>query len=376
MKNTNFFRVFMLAFMVVAISFSGCKKDEDDDDDDNIDVTEVAEDKENIASSFDDILGGIAALKDGDAVTAIINFTNIQDGEILNEEWIENIIEELDIYIDYDYIEDNLRFNFYNYVGTYTWNFTTETWSKNNSPSDKIILEFPSEKNNSTNNAILTLNSYNDQSVTFDGEQYWLPTSLQMDLKVDNAEILNLTVNNVSYYNGDFSIPTDIDIDLTIVPYNFSIKANRESSTKFHFDVEYDNNGSDNFSFVADVTLAHSDYENIDFEEDITYATGEIKYDNLSFPFECDIESLMAFDDPTESQINSLINVDVFFNSIKIGDLEYQDNSGDIEIFIIYKDGSSENTDRYYKDFLEELEAMLILYTGEWYLDLKKRKKC
>ncbi len=372
MKKRNLIFVVVTLFLLSNL-FVQCKKEEDDDNDYQ---TEVSEDKEDIANSFDGVFDCIVNLKDGDAITAITNFINMQNGEVINEDWIEAIVEELDTYIDYDYIEDNRRFNFLSHVGTYTWNAVTETWSKSNSPTNKIILEFPSERNNNENNVILTFNSYNDQYVTFEDEQFWLPTSLQIDLKIDNIEIINLNAKNISYNNSNFSIPIDVNIDLTVKPYNFTITANKETDTKFHFELQCANNGVNNFTLSTDISIVNSDYENLfddDVAEYIKSITGEISYDKLSFPFKCDAEKLFALNDElTATQINTFIDVEVFYNDFKIGDLEYQNNNDAFEVFIIYKDGSSENTDVYYMDFIEDLEALLINYTGAWNLTKKE----
>ncbi len=365
MKNLSF--NLFIAILVMIITLTSCDKDPDDIIDEQ---TTVSEDKTNIRNSLDNVLNGIEAMKNGDAITAIDDFLNIQDGEVLNEDWIEELFEELDEHIDIDYVEETNKFNFSSHTGTYTWQSSSESWTKSNNPSDKIVFEFPAKRGSSSNNAIASFNSYQDKNITFDGEQFWLPTSLSFNLKIDNNEIILLNLNKVIYEESDFSIPIEIDVDMKVKPYNFSFKANRETSKKFHFEIKYDNNGSDKFSMITDISLAHSDYENIDLEDDIKYASGEISYDELSIPFDCDIETLIALDDPTENQINSLINVDVFFNGQKIGDLEYKD-LGSEEVYIVYKDGSSENTSLYYDDFIDNLELIMLEFTGEW----KKKKK-
>lgn len=353
----------LLILSLIGISLLRCSEDKDDST--TVETT-VVEDKENIQNSLDNMISGMKSLKAGDGVTAFDNFLNMNNGEVLNENWIDNLFSNLDEQMDLSYVGDSKRFNFGTHTGTYSWNSFTGNWDKNNSPSDKIVLEFPAEASSGSNNAYLSMSNYNDKNVIFNDEQLWLPTSMIVIVKVDDQEVMNLNLKNVSYDNSNFSIPVEIDLEMRLEPYDFSVNAFRETSTKFHFDIEYSNNNSDSFSLASDITLNHSDYENLDPENDIKSVAGTVKYEEFSLQYSADIETLLSLDEPTANQINSLVNIDVYYNSKKIGDLEYRDLDGEEEVFIVYKDGSSENSSVHYDDFIEDLELITLEFIGEW----------
>jgi hypothetical protein len=364
MKNLN--KKLILAFALLGvILISNCKKDNNTDDPTTSETT-VAEDKQNIDKSIDNILTGIKDLKNGDASFAFKDFVKLSGGEILNDDWVETITGELDYQFNFDDIADAGRFDFNFYTGTYIWNNENEEWDKTNSPNDKIILQFPSQMNQQSNNSVFTMDSYSDQHVDFNGDEYWAPTKLSAELFIDNMEIFHININNIQYELSDYTIPIDIDIELFTKPYLYQIDMHRNTSTNFDLNISMHNNGNYKLSVKTNVILAHSDYSNFDFGNDINTVSGSISYDNFMFKFSGDVGTLASLEDPSEIQINTLIDVEVFYDNSKIGDLEYRKDNGEVNIFIIYKDGTSENTSKYYDDFLDRLELILFDFTGEW----------
>ena len=112
--------------------------------------------------------------------------------------------------------------------------------------------------------------------------------------------------------------------------------------------------------------IKHSDYANFDADNDLSYAEGSFSHGNMMIKFSGDIGTLSQLDDPTPTQVNQLLSAEVFMYGVKIGDLDYREYQDEVEIFIIYKDGSSENTSVYYDDLLDRLEMIVYDYSGEW----------
>jgi len=87
---------------------------------------------------------------------------------------------------------------------------------------------------------------------------------------------------------------------------------------------------------------------------------------NFSYVYTGDLENFLQLLNPTEAQVNTYFKVEVHYNGAKMADLSYQDNSGEFEVMITYKDGTVENSENYYNDFLDDVEAEVLEYTGAW----------
>ena len=74
------------------------------------------------------------------------------------------------------------------------------------------------------------------------------------------------------------------------------------------------------------------------------------------------VEALAPLADPTDAQINNNTKGEVFYLGQKIGDLVYKTVNGEGEFFIVYFDGSSENTDVYIGDFEQKVKAIFANY--------------
>jgi len=329
-------------------------------------TTTVEQDKANIDNSLDGILDCATFLKNGDAAYSVKLFLKMSGGEALSEDWVQMLLDKLDIHFNWDMVEENGRFDFNAHTGTYSWDRFTEVWNYNSYPNDKIILEFPSQENETSNNVDLTLHYYTDEFLTFSSDSYWLPKSLYADLKIDQEEVVNVKLSNVEFAGGSFQIPVSAYIEIYTKPFSYHINYTRETPTRFNFLVDYTNNSGCIFNVNAKCQISHSDYENFDIEDDMSFLEATIQHGNLKFSGSADLGTLIDLDDPTPSQVNQLVNVDVYYMGIKIGDLEYREFDDEEEIFIIYKDGSSENTSRYYEDFLDRLELIIYDFSGEW----------
>lgn len=354
-----------LIIATVFLILSCTKKDSSD----SPGSTTVDQDKENMEASMDGIIACATELKNGDAAYAVKLFLKMSGGEALSEEWVDEILDQLDVQFNFEQIEDLGRFDFPFYCGTYTWNNIGWVWQYTALPSDKIILEFPSQENGSSNNAILTLHSYTDEYLHFDDEAYWFPKTVYANLTLDGEEIAWVTADNIQYDIGNFQIPVTASCQAYVKPFTFSVEYSRETPTRFAFDVGYTNGSSCIMNVNVKAQIKHSDYENLDLEDDLTILEGSFQHGNMMIKFYGDIGTLNQLEDPTPAQVNELLSAEVYMYGLKVGELEYREYDDEVEIYIIYKDGSSENTSRYYEDLLDRLEMIAYDFTGEWDLD-------
>ena len=114
-------------------------------------------------------------------------------------------------------------------VGTYTWNGSTDTWDYT-ANADAVVFKFPSEDENISNSAVLTISNYKGTVISnplegeYDGD---LPVSLDMDMTIDDVTVISFTF--AAEYNDD-GIPSAIAADLSIE--NFTLSADVTNNDK------------------------------------------------------------------------------------------------------------------------------------------------
>jgi len=60
----------------------------------------------------------------------------------------------------------------------------------------------------------------------------------------------------------------------------------------------------------------------------------------------------------TASDINKTINMEVLYNKQNIGTLKVEKVGNDFALFLVYKDGTEENTSIYYDSFISNIESI------------------
>lgn len=346
-----------------ALTISGCS----DDDNESSQETTVAEDKANIQATFDEALNCISVLKNGPAANILLReFLGLSDGEAFNDDWIDDLAQELEKVLDLQQIENNQRFDIDFYTGTYIYSIATESWNKVDDQINRVVFEFPSSPEETTNNTVMTIENYSDTQVQIESETYYLPNTVHANVVVDGIEIFRLRLNDVDYAsNNDFEIPVTLDLEIFMNPFTITVNVERMNTTDFVLDMDFTDGANCNWGIDGEVELSTDDFENLT-EDDVENVTLAVSINELTIQSLSGIAELIKLNDPdpSENVINTLLDVEVLFRDMKIGDLEIdQDNE---TVIIFYKDGTSEDSAAYYEDFVDELEALLLEFTGEW----------
>ena len=354
-------------FLIILLVVSGCKKEDDpvvNNNTNNNTSTTISQDKQNITNTFESMESCVNSLKNGYGATTLKNFLNLEEGEVLAEDWIEDMLDNIDDLLDLDAVDDDNKFDYSGNAGTYTWIQSSQSWTKN-SNTNKIIINFPATEWNQSNDAVFTFQSYSDISLFYDGENISAPTSVIADLYVDGIKVFDIN-GSYSYDLGNaIPIPTNINTTLTFTPYIITISAQRITSKEFEADITITNNSGCITTLHADVRIAHDDYENLE-ETDIVEVNTILVHDNMKIEGYMD-GSLLGYDDPSNTQINAMTDVDLFYTNTKIGELIFQTNSdNDDKVNIIYMDGSSEDVETYYDPFVTNIEQILFPFMGDW----------
>ncbi len=327
--------------------------------------TTVAEDIENIKSSFNQMLSCVDDFKNSTTTDVMFRkFLKMSDGEVLNENWLEDLTDELDEVIDGEHIDDNSRIDLSYHSGTYQYVQTSKSWQKINNVTDEVVFRFPSDETQNTNNVELRIDKYEDQQVLIDGERLFLPTEIHVIMTVDSQKLMEFNLDNIEYAsNSNFEIPVSLNANLFIAPMDIAMSVSRVSATEFSASIIANDGQSCNMGIEIDIELSDDDFENIN-EDSVEKAHVKINAGALTVQSIADLGSLIAIDDPTENQFNSLLDLDVLFNGIKIADLEYDEDNEVMNIY--YKDLTVEDSFNYVESFLGDLEEMVKEFTGSW----------
>jgi len=346
-------------FVLLMVLFNACT----DPEKQGAAETTVEEDKVNIQQTFDDVLQCVENFKNGNSIDVIFrDFLNLSNGEPLNDLWLEELTSDLSSVINLDDIENNQRFDISFYAATYTYNIANSSWSKTLDQSNRVVFEFPSKPTATENNAELVLENFVDAGVTIDSETIYLPVSFDMIFDVDGARVTEINLNNVQYAsNADFEIPVVLDLSIFMDPLTMTFAVSRNSTTSFNLLFTATDDDACDISLAGSLELDHDDYENLK-ETDIKKVTFELKLNKLKVQSLSGIAEFIKSEDRTENDFNTLIDLEVLFEDVKIGDLEW-DETNDAFI-IVYKDGTKEDSAIYHDGFFDDLADLWVEFFG------------
>lgn len=345
--------------------------DQADFDEDGIgdlcDDTTVEEDQAHIQSALDGTFNCIRNLKNGDAMGVVLDdMVGLNNGETLDEAWMDAVLENLGSTIDTGEEDESFRLVMADIGGVFEFNKADSSWSETSTSTSKIELKFPTTEGGS-NNATLKLDNYTDKAFTTDDSTYYLPISAALSLTVDGTEVVGVTINEVVYGTGNVPLPTKVDLEIFLKPSNFHILLESPVDTKFSLDLDVSNEEGCGYGVEVAVELAHNQYDDIDIDTDIKSLTAGIHLEHLSVVTASDLAPLFALQDPTEAQINELVDLDLLINNFKVADVEY-DGTEDI-LYLIFKDDSQEDAFNYFESFFDDVLSQIEYYTGDLFGD-------
>ena len=333
-------------------------------------VTTVAEDKSNISMSMDEIVSCVGNMKNGSMMNSLVAFTGLSNGETLKDEFIESIFLKIEDALDTVSNPNDNKFYFDNYTGTWSYLAADSSWSRSLIPTDKIIVQFPSDDLQFKNNVELVFKGYKDQKVTIDFDDVYLPTYFDLSISKDGSKIAGAELINVDYEQlGEIAIPVNVNASIFISPFTFTLNGERETNTKFVAGMKFGDGSGCDYDMDIELNLAHDDYENLD-DEDFLDLKGNISHNDLLVNCYLDLKELIKLDsdaDPlTAAEFNSNADMKISFKSVKIAEMILEESTGDMEMFIKYKDGTKENSSSYYEKLGDDLELLFSDLLGPW----------
>lgn len=351
---------FILVLGVSFITFLGFQSCGNSVDEQIEHVTTVEDDKANIKKTINNFYDKLNMLDDGDLSKYVLYTLFNNTAQEYNDSYLNGIVDSFETQYGDALINNKLQFA--NKVGTYTYNSVNHTWSKT-ANSSAVILRFPSVQNQSTIDSELTLTSYTDVQTSYDSETVWLPKTFNLSLKRNGNTIFSMNLSNVTFDNStNFSMPISANIQIFTAPFTHNILWQRNSSKDFQFTYKSSTPQGAVSEIFAKVILKHDDYANISSKDDFKAISGHVSEGNLKITFTMNVEALAPIIDPTDAQINANSKSEVFYNGNKVGDIIYKTINGEGEFFIVYFDGTMENTDVYIGDFEQKIKSIFANY--------------
>lgn len=354
-----------LVLLTFVFAINSCK-DKDSDPDPEPIVTSVAEDKENITKTFDQMNTCVDEVKTGRLVSLVKTVFEIDKGNATDPDWMETILDSLPSAFDFDLIERDETLNIASHTGNYTYSSSNSSWVKSSNSNKQMIFKFPST-DGGDNDLTLTINDYIDESHNIDGNSVGLPKKFFLNFSQDGTTLVEINLNNVQYKELEtVTIPIYVDLDIVLAPLKISVIAREVEPALFDMNMTISNDGSCDMRLFAEVKLNSSDYESL-VDDDLDYIKGYLSFNDLKISTDIDANTLVNIDNPTTAQTNALIDLDVLYNNQKIGDLEFVDIEDDVKVNIVYKNGTSEDVNEaYIIPFLDDLEITLFDLVGNW----------
>jgi len=354
----NRIKVTLIAISIIAIySIYSCSSSGQSEET----STTVAEDKQNITNTIESFYGCLNTLDDGDLSDFLLYSLFNNGNSAYNDTWLKSLTDKFEQQHGDIILNDKLQFA--NKAGIYSYNKNTQIWTKVNN-SNVLTLQFPSKQSESINDAELSLNSYSDTSVTYNSNTFWLPNAANLTLKRNGTTLFALNLSNVTFQLGtNFSMPINADLTIFTAPFTHTFQWRRNTNTDFSLTYNSSTPQGCGTSFVTNVKLYDNDYGNIvSLSDDVKTINGNFSEGSLRVNYAINIEEIAAYTDPTDAQINAYFDAEVFYNNIKIGDLDYRTVNNKTEMFIIYSDGSSENINVYVSDFETKINDIFANY--------------
>lgn len=365
-------KLFVMMMMLSSVFFVACS----DDDDDEMSTEQAQAELTNLES---DITGYVEEVQTSDGMTAInalMDVTNEDDpfSDNYKTSAISNI-KKFAVPINLKKLKSATKendFNFDDYVGTYTWNASSRSWDITlGEPSNKIIIKYPTAGiSGATNNATLTLYSYEEVTITetddYGTYTYTEPTEISADIYVNSTKVFDIDFSATWIASGDaVGEPSNLNVNVSLSPFTLSVTygfENRTASLNVNF--KYDGTSI----IKADLVGA---YGSSSMDDTPTNISGYIQVQNVKVEANVNAQNIeniidgVDFDNPnvTEEQLTALVNeqfeASVSINGKKVGDIVYEflnfspgEDESYYDLLLVFKDGTTMSLSEFLTDLM------------------------
>lgn len=241
-------------------------------------------------------------------------------------------------------------FDFEANLGIYEWNPSLgEAGAFEKTVESEIIeIQFPTE-GSTTNNATLQLTAYSEIEVyDEEWEEYsYQPELLTAFLFVNEVKVVSLHLESAW---DELGFPLTVDITLSIDEFTLDVAFDDSGSTTSSLNVSLLRNTE---TVVAtSVTVKYGDDSKS--EESLKTIDGFVQIKNLKLQGDINVEAA----DAAEVDWNDIINLALYSDNKKLGDVVFVDEDGEFIAYLQYADGTKEKLDTILQPVLDELDEL------------------
>lgn len=350
---------FLFSILTIA-ALIGCGKDDNNSD---APAYSAEEAKTEVKATMDNFYECLKKANDGGFANFFYNTITKAPGQ--NQAWFGKLADKFEDQHQglFTALDDNKRFDFNSFKGTYTWSNVTNSWTKEANTA-KIVLIFPATATSTTNNARAEIDNYQDELVmNQDNENVYLPKKAHLFISVDNTKQLEVTLRNVECKKlGEGFTPTAIDLAIFTNPFTTTIKFAKKEPTIYTLNFNFSSPQGCATGLAGSIKLTSDNLDSFtSFEEAVESINVVAFQDKFQVIANVDVKSVhkagKKLADLEGAELNTYFKAELYKNNRKVADVKVEeDNRGDSDLFFIFSDGSKQRAESYIEDFEEKVE--------------------
>lgn len=364
-------RILLFGIIAGVTLFTAC---EDDDETETLNKEDSKEEIQSNSQTMEKTFSNIQdseGMKAMESLGAIVNTNdpfNQEKNLAVSQDFITNISEILNPEKVYTEKAGDTQFNFDDHTGIYTWQ-SDNTWNVDNSPSDAIVIKFPTDTSNFSetgNDGVLTVSNYEEQKITTDTGDTWMPVALNAKLEISGEEYVNVDYSLTLDSDGN---PTKVEMSLYMKPYSYEVEF---TSNSIMFSLFEDGEDQAIISTDLELTFVSSDMEYVE-EINGNLQMGNVNFDGWVKPYALSDTASLVEGTTNSGQIADNMNeqmdieVNKFDSGEKMADLMFEafdttpeyPVTSNITLVFEYNDGTIEEAGPYFESMVTQIENMI-----------------
>ena len=279
---------------------------------------------------------------------------------------------------------NSVEFQFNKIAGIYDWNGQDSTWIK--TPSADLVLNFPGTKSSTTNDCSYSVTYKGHDGATVLPGNGNTPEKVVAKLTVKGDVLIQFNFDGA--YDAITGVPTSLEANLNVKPYNFNTKLTLSSTDvaySFAFTHNTDNILAVGASLKGEFTKDHlnslQDSSAIKGVEDLSKIATNVNFYfqvlNVKLDANADVATLsndvknlggqktMSMTQAA-AELNKNISIKVFYTdkNVNIAHAEFyqylnvnNNNADDLNVRLVFDDASKIDVDTYFKTGFEGLQT-------------------
>lgn len=255
------------------------------------------------------------------------------------------------------------RFDYQASKAKWVWESSNEEWVEEES-SDDLVLAFPTDSVDGTNNAEFRISSFSDKEVTAGDTTGYVPTSIETSISVEGEEVFSVDLGGTNSEKATYDAGNAIDVAVSIFTapllstFDFQSQIGEQRLFKYAL-----TDKANSINLVRNrVNLALTGKPgDTSGQQTVDLATGTFSLgSNIDIKYRVDVDDLNSLgEDPRPSRVNEEIEMaDILIDQTQAARLEYgtRTNQKGEEVgtfFVVYNDGSRDPISEVFEGLIE-----------------------